>query len=192
MGAKPGKAALKRKEIAEFIKHTHFTQDEVRNLYKHFRSISGSMQDDGLIDKLEFQHALGLPESLFVDRMFSLFDENGDEMINFQEFLLGLSVFCPKGSFDERLKFSFKIYDFDGDGRISRDELMKMLEAGLIENHMNLTQEQIDALVDATFNEADSDGDGKIDFEEYKGMVMKHPSMIRNMTIAIPYQQLRC
>mmetsp|Transcript_10869 Transcript_10869/g.19033 ORF Transcript_10869/g.19033 Transcript_10869/m.19033 type:complete len:187 (-) Transcript_10869:337-897(-) len=185
MGAKQGKADLKRKEIADFLKYTHFTEEDVKKLYGHFRSISGSIADDGLIDKAEFRQALGLPGSLFVDRMFALFDENGDNHINFQEFLVGLSVFCPKGSLEEKLKFSFKIYDFDGDGQISRDELMKMLEASLIENHLNLTPEQINDLVDATFGEADSDGDGKIDFEEYRKMVMKHPMMIRNMTIEI-------
>mmetsp|Transcript_18253 Transcript_18253/g.29991 ORF Transcript_18253/g.29991 Transcript_18253/m.29991 type:complete len:197 (-) Transcript_18253:271-861(-) len=186
MGQKQGKTELKRKDVEELIKQTHFTQEDVKNLYRHFKNISGSIVDDGLINKLEFQQALGLPNSLFVDRMFALFDENNDEAITFQEFLIGLSVFSPKGSLEEKLKFSFKIYDFDGDGQISREELTKMLEASLVENNMNLTQQQVDSLVDATFREADKDGDGRIDFEEYRGMVMKHPAMIRNMTIAIP------
>lgn len=46
---------------------------------------------------------------------------------------------------------SFRVYDFDGDKQISKDELSKMLEASLVENHMTLSAEQIRAMVDATF-----------------------------------------
>jgi Ca2+-binding EF-hand superfamily protein len=40
--------------------------------------------------------------------MFSLFDDNKDGNINFEEFVRGLSVFCEKGTIDEKLKC--KIY----------------------------------------------------------------------------------
>ena len=78
---------------------------------------------------------------------------------------------------------SFRIYDFDRDGCISKEELYKLLEASLVENSLGIPQEQLGSLVDATFAEADTDGDGKISFEEYRVLVTKHPSMIGNMTI---------
>ena len=37
-----------------------------------------ALPSSGLIDKSEFQEALGLKRNLFVDRMFELFDANGD------------------------------------------------------------------------------------------------------------------
>jgi len=175
---------LKRKELEELHKRTHFTIEQIQDLYRHFKSISSSVSDDGVIDKKEFQQALGLQDSLFVDRMFKLFDCNDDGGINFTEFICGLSVFCPSGTTEEKLRFSFDIYDFDHDGHISKRELHMMLEASLVENHMSLSEEQIGALVEATFKEADADGDGLIDCEEYRKMVQKHPSMIKNMTIS--------
>lgn len=36
--------------------------------------------------------------------MFSLFDEDKDGAIDFREFICGLSVFCEKGTIDEKLK----------------------------------------------------------------------------------------
>lgn len=80
------------------------TQEEIAALYSHFQKISSSKSDDGLIDKDEFQAALGLKDRLFVDRIFTLFDENGDAQINFREFLCGLSVFCTRGTFEQKLQ----------------------------------------------------------------------------------------
>lgn len=82
--------------------------------------------------------------------------------LDVREFICGLSVFCEKGTIDEKLKFSFRIYDFDQDGCISKEELYKLLEASLVENSLGIPQEQLSSLVDATFAEADTDGDGKI------------------------------
>eukprot|EP00736_Rhodelphis_marinus_P010772 Rmarinus@m.7424 len=177
------RAHLKRKELKTLSDTTNFTLDEIKALYKHFQDISSAEVDDGVIDKAEFQKSLGLRDGLFVDRMFGLFDANGDQEINFREFIVGLSVFCPRAEVKDKMKFSFQVYDFDGDGYITKEELKQMLEATLVENNLSLTGQQVDDLVTATFQEADTDGDGTISFEEYCAMVEKHPTMIQNMTI---------
>ena len=80
---------------------------QVEKLYELFKVISSSGDDDGLIDKSEFQQALGLKRNLFVDRMFELFDANGDKNINFTEFVAGLSVFTKRAKGEEKARFSF-------------------------------------------------------------------------------------
>eukprot|EP00741_Cyanophora_paradoxa_P021310 tig00021348_g20570.t1 len=187
MGPKASRE-LGRPELANLCHGTHFCPEEVKILYQHFKAISGALVDDGLIDKDEFKAALGMNahNNLFCDRLFSLFDSNDDKRIDFAEFLSVLSVFCPKGSMEEKMKLSFKIYDFDGDGCITRDELLAMLQACLSENRLRLTPSQIDEILDATFREADLDGNGRIDYNEYRELVLRHPKMLKNMTINIP------
>ena len=38
----------------------------------------------------------------------------GDQSINFQEFVAGLSTFTTRAKQAEKAKFSFKMYDFNG------------------------------------------------------------------------------
>jgi len=175
--------ALKKKEVRDFMTSTHFEADEINALYNHFRGIAARKTDDKLIDRQEFQLSLGIKESLFVDRMFQLFDGNGDGFINFSEYLNGLSALSSRGTLDEKIKLSFRIYDFDADNKISDSELSKMLLSSLAENDVKLTAEQCAAVVKATFLEADLNRDGFIDMGEYKRMVDKHPSILSNMTM---------
>ena len=120
-----------------------------------------------------------------MDRMFQLFDENGDDVINFVEFICGLSILCTKGDRDEKLLFSFKIYDVDKDKKISRDDLRTVLEHTLEENKLKFRRSLIDQLVESTFNEAEVDADGYILYEGYCKLFQNHPYMLRNMTVNI-------
>lgn len=80
------------------------SEDEIKKLHAHFKKISTSIQNDGVIDLAEFQQALGLKNSAFAERLFAVFDKNKDAVINFREFVSGLSVFCAKGTLDEKLQ----------------------------------------------------------------------------------------
>jgi len=59
---------------------------------------------------------------------------------------------------------AFKIYDMDGDGYISNGELFQVLKM-MVGN--NLKDTQLQQIVDKTIINADTDGDGKISFEEF-------------------------
>lgn len=56
-----------------------------------------------------------------------------------------------------------RVFDADGNGVIDRDELLKVMSS----LNESLTEEELDAMV----READSNGDGKISFEEFKAMM---------------------
>lgn len=100
--------------------------------------------------------------------MIAIFDEDGGGDVDFQEFVTGLSAFSSKGNKTEKLRFAFKVYDIDRDGYISNGELFIVLKM-MVGN--NLKDIQLQQIVDKTIMEADKDGDGRISFEEFTGMV---------------------
>lgn len=110
----------------------------------------------------EFLTALGVGgrESRFLTRIFSLFDENHDGTINFDEFVSGVAHLSPQALPEAKLRFTFQIYDTDSAGRISQPNLHAMLASSLRENGVLLHDTAIHAMVAATFEACDSNRDG--------------------------------
>ena len=100
-----------------------------------------------------------------------LYYVDGDLHINFEEFLSGISMMCEDGEFAEKVQFSFQVYDFDGDGKIGVDELTDMLKASLAETDLDMTDEELNILVNATLKQVSgsdaSSSDGSITYDQY-------------------------
>jgi Ca2+-binding EF-hand superfamily protein len=61
-----------------------------------------------------------------ITKLFSIFDVNGDGVIDFTELASGLSVLCG-GTRDEKARAAFALYDYDGDGVITLEEMTRYL-----------------------------------------------------------------
>lgn len=175
-------------DLIRLANNSPFTVNEVEALRELFKKLSSSIIDDGLIHKEELQLALFKSpggENLFLNRVFDLFDEKQNGVIEFEEFVHVLGIFHPSAPMEQKIDFQFRLYDLRRTGYIEWEEVKEMIVAILRETNMPLSEENLEAIIGRTFEAADADRDGKISKEEWKEFVVQRPTLLKNMTL--PY-----
>ncbi|GIQ89536.1 hypothetical protein KIPB_012029, partial [Kipferlia bialata] len=135
---------------------------EIKRLYRRFMKLDKQRTGQVNVDSLTMIPELGM--NPLANRVLEVLDENNDELINFKDFLLALSVFHSDASKAEKLAFAFKIYDVDNDGAIGEDDLMVILSELV---GQSLSHHQLVQLVAKTIRESDVDKDGMLSLEEF-------------------------
>lgn len=153
------------KRVALKLIAAQLPEEETQGLRKIFQSID--KDNNGMLTVNELHDALTRKganvEELELFRLVQKvdLDENGE--IDYEEFLAA-NVQLRKLDSDENMKYAFRVLDKDGNGFITRDEIMECLTT-----EQGLTQGEIDDVLD----EVDVDGDGKINYMEFLAMMQK-------------------
>ncbi|NXM13944.1 EFCB1 protein, partial [Ploceus nigricollis] len=116
----------------------HFTKSEVECLVKLFDTLvaKASSQFAGAgFDRTVFRdtlyNAFGMTDDVVLDRVFSTFDRDNSGCITVVEWVEGLAVLL-RGTLEEKMKYCFAVYDLNGDGYISKEEMFQMLKHSLL------------------------------------------------------------
>ena len=67
-------------------------------------------------------------------------DLNSDGYVDYREFLTGLlRIYCS--TFEQKTKFVFELYDFDGDGYVSKEDISTILSYMPVTNTVPVVNE---------------------------------------------------
>jgi len=197
MGSKPS-CPLSDEEIQQLKTETGCSETRIKDLHVRFKEL-----DRSNVDSLSRDDFLHIPEFVMnplADRITHLFFQNpsvkddGEERINFSQFIRTLAIFRPLtpsetkdsdagasfvNSKKEKLRFSFRMYDIDGNGTIQEQEVMEVLEMMLASSidHQHLVN-----IARRTLEEADKDGDRMITFEEFY-KTLKDTDIDKNLSL---------
>jgi len=116
----------------------------------------------------EIMRSLGQnPSDLELQDMINEVDVDHSGSIDFDEFLKMMSTTVKAQDFAHETRAAFDVFDKDGSGTISADELRQVMKS-LGEN---LTDDEIDEMI----READKDRNGTIDYEEFVQLLSPKP-----------------
>ncbi|XP_068913947.1 calmodulin-like isoform X2 [Tenebrio molitor] len=119
--------------------------------------------EDGTITMAELgvvMRSLGQrPTETELRDMVNEVDQDGNGTIEFNEFLQMMSKKMKDADGEEELKEAFRVFDKNNDGLISSNELRHVMTS-LGER---LSEEEVDDMI----KEADLDGDGQVNYEEF-------------------------
>lgn len=139
-----------------------FTED-LEHVFRKF-----DVNGDGKISSSELgsiMGSLGQPATEEeLDNMIREVDADGDGHINLEEFIELNTKDIDPNEILENLKDAFSVFDIDKNGSISAEELHNVMVSLGDQCSLAECQKMIGGV--------DSDGDGMIDFEEFKKMMM--------------------
>ncbi|CAK5084654.1 unnamed protein product [Meloidogyne enterolobii] len=155
--------------------------------------------------KMTFEEVGRMPElkeNPFRRRICEVFSEDGCGNLTFDDFLDMFSVFSEMAPLQLKLKYAFRIYDFDGDEFLGREDLRQMIDALTrkeveqifrlknfiykpIENDLEMSDEEVEFIIDRIIEEADLDGDKRISQAEFEHVVSRSPDFVRTFHIRI-------
>lgn len=92
-------------------------------------------------------------------------EAEGNETIDFSEFLTMMAKMLNNTDIGEDMRQAFRVFDKDGDGLVNAAELRHVMA--------NLGEKLTDEEVDEMIREADTDGDGKVNYSEFLKMLSK-------------------
>uniref|UniRef100_A0A8C6T3L5 Calcineurin-like EF-hand protein 2 n=1 Tax=Neogobius melanostomus TaxID=47308 RepID=A0A8C6T3L5_9GOBI len=166
----------------ELIQDTGFSAAHIQRLYERFDLLDRDQM--GRLRVPDFEAISHLAMNPIGDRIIAAFFSPGKDTVDFPSFVRILAHFQPTddnrtrdssgkepyNSPNRKLQFAFQLYDQDGDGKISRAELLQVLQEML---GMQVTDELLQSIAERAIQEADLDQDDAISFDEFKKCLEK-------------------
>jgi calcium-dependent protein kinase len=176
-----------KKRLVEIVEKSPITNFNLEQLAKMKESFKKYATADNRVTRDGFAKALGelgfAANALPTDTLFRLFDSSGEGSISYRAFLTHMSTL--KDNSDESIKFCFDIYDENGDGCLTKEELSSVLR-NLLSSDPKYSgddtskEDAITQQIEDIFARLDSDGNGTIDFQEFKNGITKDKILIQH------------
>eukprot|EP00058_Branchiostoma_floridae_P017569 XP_002603057.1 hypothetical protein BRAFLDRAFT_63309 [Branchiostoma floridae] len=157
---------------------TYFNRSEIKKWYKLFLKDcpDGHLKEERFVTfyTASFQSGDLERKECLAKQIFRTFDRDGSGTVDFREFMCGMSALL-RGTTPERLKWAFNMYDLDGNGEISMQELLHVLK----QEELELAETDLREVADKIFKELDEDGDGNLQCREFVDGLTRMPYLFR-------------
>ena len=105
------------------VKNVDAFSQYLKQVWKDLSGRTAGAKDG--VDKITFQKYYELP-GLISERLFAVFDSSGNGYLSLNDFIDNMLILFS-ANFEKLLKFIMKFYDFDNDGKITKEDVRVVL-----------------------------------------------------------------
>ncbi|XP_077295361.1 A-type potassium channel modulatory protein KCNIP1 [Arctopsyche grandis] len=173
--------------LGALCRATRFSEAEIKKIYRGFKAEcpTGVVKEDTF--KLIYAQFFpqGANTSQYAHYVFNTLDQDNSGLLSFDEFVTGLSI-LSRGSLEEKLRWTFSLYDINGDGYITREEMTDIVSAiydlmGKLDPCVD--EDTVKEKVDRIFQKMDVNKDGVVTLEEFLECCNNDEDISRSMTV---------
>eukprot|EP00743_Colponemidia_sp_Colp-15_P005564 GILK01005985.1.p1 GENE.GILK01005985.1~~GILK01005985.1.p1 ORF type:complete len:327 (+),score=44.62 GILK01005985.1:2-982(+) len=184
---------LPRLQAEKFASRTNLAADEISALYAFFQSLIGAESgSQEMLHKNVWVSLLSDIPPSFAARLFALFLPSSLSSVNFSTFIRTISGLLNASTLYERCSLCFQFLDGNESGFLEPEELEELVRMCVAasgsmnqQTAIHMTDQQIQDMVQRTFQECDLDGDGLISPSEFYGYARRQPQFIRRLCLDI-------
>ncbi|KAL5277214.1 KCNIP4 family protein [Megaselia abdita] len=177
--------------LTALSRSTRFTEAEIKRIYRGFKAECPT----GVVKEETFKliYSQFFPQggscanpTLYAHYVFNALDHEHTGLVSFHDFVHGLSV-LSRGSVEEKLQWAFQLYDINGDGFITREEMTDIVTAvydlmGRLPDEI-ADEEKIKMKVEKMFQKMDINCDGVVTLEEFIDCCRSDDTIARSITV---------
>ncbi|KAG8197328.1 hypothetical protein JTE90_013455 [Oedothorax gibbosus] len=174
MGQK--QSILPEEKIKEYELLTHLTDREIIKAYQRFCKMNPDINPFSSNPAISIDRLEDLPEfqvNPFKDRMIYAFTDPVSRCMTFEDYLDMMSVFSEKAPLLLKAEYAFKIYDFDEDDLLSKNDLKEILHRLKVIESPGLEPQDWEEILDYAMEDGDIDEDGFIAFSEFSHLMQR-------------------
>lgn len=162
-------AASRFKKAAIHIIAHHIDDHQINQLRHTFTQMDTNGDGELSIEEIKAGcKKTGLGDVEDIAKIFAQLDTDGNGSIGYSEFLAAM-MDQNKLVRREQCWEAFRVFDKDGNGRITKTEFNEIMKDFNTSGVIDVDKKELLSM----FQEADRDGDGEIDFEEFVAMMNK-------------------
>jgi len=180
--------------LMELERVTHFNVDELKALWSEYIFIDQYLQYGTVgmdydvfsrVISVTFSEWGGIHDQQLLRRLFCLIDTNTDEYVDFPELAKWLSTMC-RGTFEEKLKWAFNLFDVAGTGSISRENYRRLLISVYSMFYGSNFFKQITYFVDKVFEDVAGKERESLTMDEFKETFATQPEIMKTFRALNP------
>ncbi|XP_001363940.1 calcium and integrin-binding protein 1 isoform X1 [Monodelphis domestica] len=187
---------LSKELLSEYQELTFLTKQEILLAHKTFIELLPP-ESQNVVDSLTAQvsrvpteKVLTLPElkaNPFKDRICRVFSTAPEkDSLSFEDFLDLLSVFSDAATPDIKSHYAFRIFDFDDDGTLNKEDLKQLVNRLTgTEEDTQLSPSEMNQLIQNILEESDIDRDGTINLSEFQHVISRSPDFTSSFKIVL-------